>query len=132
MPGPTLRPGSGATPGSALAQLGSGSPWLRYPTKHVAVDRHLADRRERQLSGHRRLASRRQLPQETDAYTGSLLGAVFEAVLPVGMFEPDLEHGVAGERVATTDRMTLACDIRHLSHRDLIRGLHNSIANRMR
>ena len=29
---------------------------------------------------------------------GRLLGVVFEAVVPVGAVEPDLEHGIAGER----------------------------------
>jgi hypothetical protein len=38
-------------------------PGTRYPTKDVAVDRHMADGRERQMSGHQRLAVRRQLPQ---------------------------------------------------------------------
>src|SRR5262245_6232780 len=38
----------------------------RYPAKDVAVDRHMADERERQVSGHQRLAVRRQLPQKTD------------------------------------------------------------------
>src|SRR6267154_5931981 len=73
-------------------------PGARYPTKDVAVDRHMADGRERQVSGHQRLAVRRQLPQKTDAHAGRLLGVVFETVVPVGMLEPDLEHGVAGER----------------------------------
>ena len=58
----------------------------------------MADGRKRQVSGHQRLAVRRQLPQETDAHAGRLLGVVFEAVVPIGVFEPDLEHGVAGER----------------------------------
>jgi len=54
--------------------------------------------RERQVSGHERLAVRRQLPQKTDPDAGRLLGVVFEAVVPVRVLEPDLEHGVAGER----------------------------------
>src|SRR5215831_4481857 len=58
----------------------------------------MADGRERQVSGHQRLAVRRQLPQKTDPDAGRLLGVVFEAVVPVGVVEPDLEHGVAGER----------------------------------
>jgi hypothetical protein len=29
---------------------------------------------------------------------GRLLGVVFEAVVPLGVVEPDREHGVAGER----------------------------------
>ena len=37
-------------------------PEARYPTKDVAGDRHMADGRERQVSGHQRLAVRRQLP----------------------------------------------------------------------
>src|SRR5262245_29979355 len=55
-------------------------PGTRYPTKDVAVDRHMADGRKRQVSGHQRLAVRRQLPQETDPDAGRLLGVVFEAV----------------------------------------------------
>src|SRR5262249_21743699 len=43
-------------------------------------------------------AIRRQLPQKFDADAGCLFWVVLEAVLPVGVFEPDLEHGVAGER----------------------------------
>src|SRR6478736_2197941 len=58
----------------------------------------MADGRKRQVSGHQRLAVRRQLPQKTDPDAGRLLGVVFEAVVPVGVLEPDLEHGVAGER----------------------------------
>src|SRR5262245_47575091 len=73
-------------------------PGARYPTKDVAVDRHMADGRERQVSGHQRLAVRRQLPQKTDPDASRLLGVVFETVVPVGVLEPDLEHGVAGER----------------------------------
>src|SRR6187455_280836 len=73
-------------------------PGARYPTKDFAVDRHMTHGRERQVSGHERLAVRRQLPQKTDPDAGRLLGVVFEAVVPVGVLEPDLEHGVAGER----------------------------------
>src|SRR4029077_9378246 len=58
----------------------------------------MADGRERQVSGHQRLAVRRQLPQKTDPDAGRLLRVVFEAVVPVGVLEPDLEHGVTGER----------------------------------
>src|SRR5262249_30840565 len=58
----------------------------------------MADGRERQVSGHQRLAVRRQLPQKTDPDAGRLLRVVFEAVVPVGVLEPDGEHGVAGER----------------------------------
>src|SRR5258706_14263394 len=75
-------------------------PGARYPTKDVAVDRHMADGRERQVSGHQRLAVRRQLPQKTDTDAGRLLVVVFEAVVPVGVLEPELEHRVAGERQA--------------------------------
>src|SRR5262249_12290930 len=46
------------------------------------------------------------LPQKTDPDAGRLLGVVFEAVVPVGGVEPDLEHGVA----------KLARDIRSFSH----------------
>src|SRR5215471_19094581 len=58
-------------------------------------DRHPADGRERQVGGHQRLAGRRQLPQKTEPDAGRLLGVVFEAVVPLGVVEPDLEHGVA-------------------------------------
>jgi hypothetical protein len=40
---------------SALTQQ-SVLPGARYPTKDVAGDRHMADGRERQVSGHQRLA----------------------------------------------------------------------------
>src|SRR6185312_10809055 len=73
-------------------------PEGRYATKGVAGDRHPADGRERQVSGHQRLAGRRQLPQKTDTDAGRLLGIVFEAVVPLGVFEPNLEHEVPGER----------------------------------
>src|SRR5215470_11325356 len=73
-------------------------PGARYPPKNVAGDRHMADGRERQVGGHQRLAVRRKLPQKTDPDAGCLLGVVFEAVVPVGVLEPDLKHGVAGER----------------------------------
>src|SRR5262245_34381842 len=58
----------------------------------------MADGRERQVSGHQRLAGRRQLPQKTDPDAGRFLGVVLEAVVPLGVVEPDREHGVAGER----------------------------------
>src|ERR1700751_3494156 len=58
----------------------------------------MADGRERQVSGHQRLSVRRQLPQKTDPDAGRVLGVVFEAVVPVGVLEPDLEYGVASER----------------------------------
>ena len=53
-------------------------PGARHPTKDIAVGRHMADRRKRQVSGRQRLAVRRQLPQETDPDAGRLLGVVFE------------------------------------------------------
>src|SRR5262245_55004494 len=73
-------------------------PGAWYPTKDVAGDRHMADGRERQVSGHQRLAVRRQLPQKTDPDAGRLLGVVFEADGPVGVPEPDREHGLACKR----------------------------------
>src|SRR4029077_2451490 len=82
----------------SLKRMRSVLPGARYPTKDVAVDRHMTDGRERQVSGHQRLAVRRQLPQKTAPDAGRLLGVVFKAVVPVGVLEPDLEHGVAGER----------------------------------
>src|SRR5437667_10581165 len=79
-------------------------PGARYPTKDVAGDRHMADGRERQVSGHQRLAVGRQLPQKTDPDAGRLLGVLFETVVPVGVVEPDLEHGSPGARQAGTPR----------------------------
>src|SRR5262249_56058321 len=64
--------------------------------------------RERQMSGHQKLAIRRQLPQKFDADAGCLFGVVLEAVLPVGVFEPDLEHGVAGERQPVANEFMMA------------------------
>src|SRR6516162_7231508 len=49
-------------------------PGARYPTKDVAVDRHMADGRKRQVSGHQRFAVRRQFPQKTDPDAGRLRG----------------------------------------------------------
>src|SRR5262245_52306360 len=49
-------------------------PGARYPTKNVAIDRHMTDGREREVSGYERLAVRRQLPQKTDAHAGRFLG----------------------------------------------------------
>src|SRR3546814_6848679 len=72
-------------------------PEGRYPAKGVAVDRHPADGGERQVSGHQQLAGRRRLPQQTHPHANRLLGVVFEAVVPVGMVEPDREDDVAGE-----------------------------------
>src|SRR5262249_22782245 len=59
-------------------------PVGRYKTKDVAGDRHPADGRERQVSGHKGLAGRRQLPQETDPDADRLLRVVVESVVPVG------------------------------------------------
>src|SRR5215831_14596985 len=66
---------------------GSVRPVGRYKTKGVAGDRHPADGRERQVSGHHRLAGRRQFPQETDPDADRLLGIVVESVVPVGAVE---------------------------------------------
>jgi hypothetical protein len=48
----------------------------------------MADGRKRQVSGHQRLAVSRQFSQKTDPDAGSLLGVVFEAVVPVGVLAP--------------------------------------------
>src|SRR5262245_52994162 len=72
-------------------------PGARHPTKDVTVDRHMADGRERQMSGHQRLAVRCKLPQKTDPHAGCLLWVVLEAIIPVRVLEADLEHGVAGK-----------------------------------
>src|SRR6476646_405629 len=58
----------------------------------------MADGWERQMSGNQQPAGLSQFPQKTDPNAGRLLGVVFEAVVPIGVFKPDLEHGVAGER----------------------------------
>src|SRR6185295_19108417 len=92
---------------SALTQQGSVIPDGRYATKDVAGDRHMADARERQVTGHQRLAGRRQLPHKTDPDAGRLLGVVFEAVVPVGVVELDREHEVPGERLPDARRTTL-------------------------
>ncbi len=62
----------------------------------------MADGWERQVSGHQQLARLSQLPQKTDPNARRLLGVMFEAVVPVGLLEPDREHGVAGERQPVT------------------------------
>src|SRR5258708_1126348 len=77
---------------------GSVLPVGRYKTKDVAGDRHPADGRERQVSGHQRLAGRCQLLQETDPDADRLLGVVVEGVVPVGVVEMVREHGIAEER----------------------------------
>src|SRR5882757_1744161 len=79
----------------------------RYKTKDVAGDRHPADGRERQVSGHQRLACLRQLPQKTDPDTDRLLGVVVESVVPVGVIEVIREHGIAEERQPVARRTTL-------------------------
>jgi hypothetical protein len=48
----------------------------------------MADGRERRVSGHHRLAVRRQIPQKTDPDAGRLLGIVFEAVVQSGCSNP--------------------------------------------
>ena len=50
-------------------------------------------------------------PQKTDPDAGRLLGVVFEAVVPVGVLEPDLEHGRAGNvsRSPPDARRTTRC-----------------------
>src|SRR5258708_16969780 len=62
---------------------GSVLPVGRYKTKDVAGDRHPADGRERQVSGHQRLAGRRQPPQETDPDADPLLGGGGRGGVPV-------------------------------------------------
>src|SRR5215469_177684 len=73
-------------------------PEGRHATKGVTVDRYAPNGWERQVRGHQQLAGRRQLPQKTDPDAHRFLGVVFEAVVPVGVFESSLEHGVANER----------------------------------
>src|SRR5262245_48483228 len=51
---------------TAIIRKRSVLPGAGYPPKDVAGDRHMADGRERQVSGHQRLAVRRQLPQKMD------------------------------------------------------------------
>src|SRR5262245_51912322 len=57
----------------------------------------MADGGEWHVSGHQQLAVGRELPQKTDPRAGGFLGVVFEAVVPVRVFEPDREHEVTGE-----------------------------------
>src|SRR5262249_38171187 len=73
-------------------------PGPRYPPKAVPADCPMPDARERHESGPQRLPVRRQVPQKTDTDARRFFGVVFEAVVPVRVLEPDLEHGVAGER----------------------------------
>ena len=77
-------------------------PEDRHPAKGGAIRGHPANGRERQVSGHQHLAGLSQLPQKTDPNARRLFRVVFETILPVGMLEPDLEHGVAGERQPIT------------------------------
>src|SRR3954454_25106835 len=57
----------------------------------------MADGWEGHGSGHQQSAGLRQLSQKARASAGRFLGIVFEAVVPVGVFEPDCEYEVAGE-----------------------------------
>ena len=50
------------------------------------------------MSGHQQFTSRCELPQKPDPNADRLLRVVFEAVVPVGMVEPDREDYVASER----------------------------------
>ena len=56
--------------GSAPTEVRSVVPDGRYEPEAVAGDRHVADGRERQVSGHQLLAARRKLLQETDPDAG--------------------------------------------------------------
>src|SRR5215831_10104918 len=79
---------------SPLTNKQSVVPDDRYAAKCVTIDCHVAEGRERQMSGHQELAICRQLPQKFDADAGCLFGVVLEAVLPVGVFtlHPCLIH----------------------------------------
>src|SRR5260370_41832593 len=83
---------------SALTNRRSVVPVGRYKTKGVAGDRHPAEGRERQVSGHHRLTARRQLSQKAFPHTDRLFGIVVEGVVPVGVIEVVREHGIAEER----------------------------------
>src|ERR1700719_3281236 len=48
----------------------------------------MADGRERQVSGHQRLAGRRQLPQKTDPDAGRLLGSCSKPLYQSGCSNP--------------------------------------------
>ena len=50
------------------------------------------------MSGNKQLTSRRHLAQKPDPNADRLLGAMFEAVVPVGMIKSDREDYVASER----------------------------------
>jgi hypothetical protein len=47
------------------------------------------------VSGRQLLADRRRLAQKTDSNAGRLFGVVLEAILPVGVVEPDRDLGPA-------------------------------------
>jgi Enoyl-CoA hydratase/isomerase len=53
---------------------------------------------------HQHLARFSKLLQKTDPNARSLLGVVFEAIVPVWLLEPDRQHGVAGECQRFTTR----------------------------
>ena len=59
------------------------------------------------MSGDERLAGRRQLLQKAHPIASRLLRVVLEAVVPLGVFEPDLEDGVTGERQPILGWVTL-------------------------
>src|SRR6058998_2909463 len=68
---------------SALTQQAVSTPRRPVPNERRRRRPPHGRRTERQVSGHQRLAVRRQLPQKTDADAGRLLGVVFEAVVPI-------------------------------------------------
>src|SRR3981081_3552887 len=60
----------GSAARNACAVYTSVVPDRRDPTEGVAVDRHMADGWERQVSGHQQPAGISQVPQQTDPNTG--------------------------------------------------------------
>src|SRR5690606_1301348 len=79
-------------------------PEDRYETETVAVDRHVTDRRERQVSGRQETAALRQFAEQTKAHLHRLFWIMLETVVPVGVVEADRKHRIACEGQALTAR----------------------------
>src|SRR5260221_2872484 len=71
----------GSAARNACAVYTSVVPNRRDPTEGVAVDRHMADGWERQVSGHQQPSCRRQRPQQPDSKAIRLLRTVFEGIV---------------------------------------------------
>src|SRR5262245_23721209 len=67
---------------SPLTNKQSVVPDDRYAAKCVTIDCHVAEGRERQMSGHQKLAIRCQLPQKFDADAGCLYARTIFIIYP--------------------------------------------------